>query len=421
MRGHNPHEGYEPNPALTCAMASANWAESVSQALDGEESEVPAIDPLLMGDVSDDPLEPDYGRAVSVAENQPLSSPTPGRVSGGDNSAEHVTTQDVPTQAAHAVPHYEVDEEELIPDYRQILAEEPTLHRAEIPITAMEVERTAEGNVQTGAEARDPASLSSGVAVSDAVQRSLLSHAITEQVSNVVQSQMAPLFHQLFNRLELMENRQVRLDEQVQETNRALLAEAQNRVNEGNRTGRSETETQHLAGSFAHAMRIREVPSQEVSGLMSASAAGRDQRPAPREHSSITRGKRILESLRDQSQDVVPPINTSPSEHVERAPNTGQRQEGGQEQSGLVTIGGVPHAWRLTPTEGLKLEPLDLRPQSSSHKAPSSQSVFTSRAPSPFEPVKDPPKSPKAIRSRSGSPIKQRAASEGRVSAIKGC
>ena len=81
------------------------------------------------------------------------------------------------------------------------------------------------------------------------------------------------------------------------------------------------------------------MPSQEVSGLMSASAAGRDQGPVPREHSSITRGKRILESLKNPSQDVVPPINASPPEHVEQAPNTGQSQEGAQEQSGLVTIG----------------------------------------------------------------------------------
>ena len=185
-------------------MASASWAESVSQALDGEESEVSAIDPLLLESVSDDPIEPDYGRAVSVTGNQPLSSPAQGRVSGGDNSAEHVTTQDVPTQAARAVPHYEVDEEELIPDYGQFLAEEPTLHQAEIPITAMEVERTAEGNVQTEAGARDPASLSSGVAVSDAVFRASLDRAVTEQVSNIVQSQMAPLFHQLFDRMEAM-------------------------------------------------------------------------------------------------------------------------------------------------------------------------------------------------------------------------
>ena len=39
-----------------------------------------------------------------VTENQALSSPAPGRASGGDNLVEHVTTQNVPTQATRAIP-----------------------------------------------------------------------------------------------------------------------------------------------------------------------------------------------------------------------------------------------------------------------------------------------------------------------------
>ena len=342
-----------------------------------------------------------------------------------------MTTQDVQPQAA--IPH-EIDEEELIPDYGQILAEGPTLHQAEIPITAMDVEpqgytsrteRTAEGDVQTQAGARDPSSLPSGVTVNDAVFRASLNRAVTERVSNIVQAQMAPLFHQLFDRMEAMETRQIALDEQARETYRTMSIEAearQARLDEQARVSNqrlsAEAEVHDLAGNLEQAMRIKEVPRREVDQLLSSPAAGNIGGSGPREHSSVVRGRRALESLREQSRDEAPLVNPKDSERADLVPTTGHSQALGREQSGVVEVGGVPHAWRLT-SDGLKLEPLNNKSQSPSLGQPSSQSVFTSRAPSPFEPVNTAPKDSKTLRSRSGSPLKPRAASEGRGCDVK--
>ena len=210
---------------------------------------------MLLGGISDDPLEPAHEDAEKVLRLQP-SSVAVVEDTGNDLRAATVTDRVAPNQVARVFPQspgnselsqmekgaqWEMDEEELVPDYGQLLAQDRKGSRTGGPSVAMEVdredhngqaERFAEGTGQRSGET-NPASASLSVAEGDAAQRSLLSRAITEQVSNVAQSQMAPLFHQLFNRLEPMENRQLRLDEQVQETNRALVAEAQKEIAPG--------------------------------------------------------------------------------------------------------------------------------------------------------------------------------------------
>ena len=84
--------------------------------------------------------------------------------------------------------------------------------------------------------------------------------------------------------------------------------------------------------------------------------------------------------------------------------------------SGVVKVGGVEHAWRVTP-EGLELVPR-VPPE-----AP--ENFFTSRAPSPFRPVGLNPvtaqqAAPRALRSRSSSPTRRKVASPEVVGSAKG-
>ena len=183
----------------------------------------------------DDPLEPAYEDAVQTAEPQDTSSIAANESTGNDLKAASVTDRVVPNQVTRVLPQFpghselsrmekgaqwEVDDE-LVTDHGQLMAQGYNPLQTVGPSMAMEGDREdhtgqtgrfAEGT--TGQKTRQENSTSAllGAAESDAVQRAMLSHVITEQERNRVQSQMVPLFHQMLNRLELMEKRQVRLD-----------------------------------------------------------------------------------------------------------------------------------------------------------------------------------------------------------------
>ena len=122
MRGHNSHEGYEPKTTLA-AMGSANWACEVTRVL--EENSLKFL--LWI-----------------------LCSP------GTCLRAATVTDRVAPNQVARVFPQspgnselsrmekgaqWEMDEEELVPNYGQLLAQDRKGSRTGGPSVAMEVDR----------------------------------------------------------------------------------------------------------------------------------------------------------------------------------------------------------------------------------------------------------------------------------------
>ncbi|CAE7519472.1 unnamed protein product [Symbiodinium sp. CCMP2592] len=201
---------------LETPAAAAGWGESVTQALQmGEESEVSAMDPLLLGGVSDDAAEPNYADALASQGDEPNRG-------GLEQAPTQVGNQPPPVQIARASPaspgHSELsrmegggmaakwdpDEDELVPDYASmpVVPEGSGSHlqgskRAE-DIQIRGTARAAAMDVdEPSAEVR--VNPERGLEVEAAVQR---------QVLSIFQSQVTPLLGQLMDRLEAMEARQ---------------------------------------------------------------------------------------------------------------------------------------------------------------------------------------------------------------------
>ena len=118
----------ENNPESPAA-AAGSWGESVMQALQvGEESEISAVDPLLLGGVSDDAPEPNYAEALASQGEESAR--------GGQEHMPNVGDQPLPVQIARAatpaspghselsrmegggvVAKWDPDEDELVPIY----------------------------------------------------------------------------------------------------------------------------------------------------------------------------------------------------------------------------------------------------------------------------------------------------------------
>ena len=119
----------EDNPESPAA-AGCSWGESVTQALQmGEESEASAVDPLLLGGVSDDAPEPNYAEALASQGEESARG-------GREHMANPIGDQPAPVQIARVatpaspghselsrmegggvVAKWDPDEDELVPDY----------------------------------------------------------------------------------------------------------------------------------------------------------------------------------------------------------------------------------------------------------------------------------------------------------------
>ncbi|CAE7311080.1 GIP [Symbiodinium natans] len=390
-------------------MASASWAESVNRAMEGEESEVSAIDPMLLGGVSDDPKEPEYDQGL------PTQAPSDPAMEDEQVDRRPLQERQAPAPVARLLPqspghselsrmekgaHWEIDDEELVPDYNRMLPRGvesgPCDRRNDqslLPTNAMDVDRDdrvpqlAAGG--SGGRVTNPAPApvtSGGIPVEVSLLQANVGQLVQQQVSNIVQAQMAPLFTQLFDRLEAMEARQSRLDE------RARVAQQAS----------TEADARALAGNFAASVRIS--ASQGDGGHHGTTAAQRGEGSS----ASVARGRKAVETSRSHGRDEASADPSNVSGHADQGSGLG-------EQTGVVEVAGVPHAWRLT-SDGLQLQPLSTR-KPSTIVQPGSQNIFDGRAHSPFEATDS---GSKLVRSRSASPAKKRATSEGRAQDIKG-
>ncbi|CAE7322146.1 unnamed protein product [Symbiodinium sp. CCMP2592] len=316
---------------------AAGWGESVTQALQmGEESEVSAMDPLLLGGVSDDAAEPNYADALASQGDEPNRG-------GLEQAPTQVGNQPPPVQIARASPaspgHSELsrmegggmaakwdpDEDELVPDYASmpVVPEGSGSHlqgskRAE-DIQIRGTARAAAMDVdEPSAEVR--VNPERGLEVEAAVQR---------QVLSIFQSQVTPLLGQLMDRLEAMEARQ---------------------------------SAQHDLASDFQRMRL---------GVESAASAVAPRTSVEARVEHAFPGLPIV----DNSQTPLSPAGASGGAD----PSAGS----GEEKSGLVTVSGVEHAWRLTLSHNLQeIGGTDIRPPpiAAAPKSPDVKEVKTSTA-----------------------------------------
>ena len=319
------------------AMASASWAESVNRAMEGEESEVSAIDPMLLGGVSDDPKEPEYDQGL------PTQAPSDPAMEDEQVDRRPLQERQAPAPVARLLPqspghselsrmekgaHWEIDDEELVPDYNRMLPRGvesgPCDRRNDqslLPTNAMDVDRDdrvpqlAAGG--SGGRVTNPAPApvtSGGIPVEVSLLQANVGQLVQQQVSNIVQAQMAPLFTQLFDRLEAMEARQSRLDE------RARVAQQAS----------TEADARALAGNFAASVRIS--ASQGDGGHHGTTAAQRGEGSS----ASVARGRKAVETSRSHGRDEASADPSNVSGHADQGSGLG-------EQTGVVEVAGVPH------------------------------------------------------------------------------
>ncbi|OLP94495.1 hypothetical protein AK812_SmicGene23478 [Symbiodinium microadriaticum] len=322
----------EDNPESPAAAAAGSWGESVTQALQmGEESEVSAVDPLLLGGVSDDAPEPNYAEALA---SQGEESTRGGREHmpnpvGDQPPLVQIARAATPASPGHSelsrmegggvVAKWDPDDDELVPDYASM----PVVPEGSgsYPQGSQGMEDTQRLGKRTTHAAMDVDEPGGEVRINSA-QGLTVEAVVQRQVLSIFQSQVTPLLGQLMDRLEAMEARQ-NAERATPHTNIEAATLGQDT----------------LAGDFQKMMSlgVESVASDRKMVASRVSVEGRI------EHASQHRPSSVDDTPNPQSRATAGASG-----------GVGQRAGPGEERSGVVMVSGIDHAWRLTP-EGLQL------------------------------------------------------------------